>query len=94
MVYVNDIKIMNTDDIISHLSKLTEIKRVIKECYNRSEYKEIGINIDNIVDDVLYNVVDDLKGHQSIETLENEIITICNNTIDKTNSEIKKIIVS
>ena len=94
MVYVNDVEIMNTDDIISHLSKLTEIKRVIKECYDDSKYKRMGINIDNVVDDVLYNVVDDLKGHQTIQELENKIIEICNNTIDKTNSEIKKIIVS
>lgn len=90
MVYVDGVKIKNTDDIISHLSKLSEIKRVIKESFDVNRYKGMGINFDNVCNDVLYNIVDDLKGHQDIEDLENEIIEICNYSIDKNNLEIKK----
>ena len=75
MVYVNNVSVKNTEDIITRLVKRNEILKVISEC--------LMIRFDEppCSGDVLYNIVDDLKGHQDISDLENEIIKLCNVTV-------------
>lgn len=91
MVYIGNEKIMNTDDIIQHLTNVDDILRVIKSCYKASEFKHDDIDVEIKSKNVLFNVVDDLKGHQNIIDLENQIIKICNNTIKSYGLNIKKI---
>lgn len=76
MVYVNNTKIKNTEDIIECLTKRDEILEVISVCLT------IRFNEPPRSENVLYNIVDDLKGHQDIVDLENEIIRLCNVTVN------------
>lgn len=75
MVYVNNVSIKNTEDIIGRLVKKNEILEVIGVCMS------IRFNEPPRSEDVLYNIVDNLKGHQDIKDLENEIIRLCNVTV-------------
>ena len=84
MVYDGDLKITNTEDIISRLRKKDDIIRNIAYyIFMKTDYFSEEFDMDRECENLLYNVVDGLKGHQSLIDLENKIISICNNTVNK-----------
>ena len=86
MVYDGDLKIKNTEDIISRLRKKDEIiKNIAYYVFMKTSYFSEDFDMNKECENILYNVVDDLKGHQSLIDLENQIISICNNTVKQYN---------
>jgi len=86
MVYIGNLKVKNTCDIIENLQKKNDIiKALAYHIIMRTNYFSENFDIDKECDNLLYNVVDNIKGHQSIVDLENEIITISNNTVNRYN---------
>ena len=75
---------MNTEEIINKFKKKDEIiKSIAYHIFMKTIYFSEDFDMDRECNNLLYNVVDDLKGHQSIKDLENQIITISNNTVIK-----------
>ena len=86
MIYIGNLKVKNTCDIIENLQKKNEIiKSLAYHIIMKQNYFSDDFDINKECENLLYNVVDDLKGHQNIIDLENQIITISNNTVNKYN---------